>query len=230
VRVFAWIATRARVRRRPTRCFATNGGPNFPGINGNLIAQRVELIRAQARRRRGPFATRIKVAQGRIDGLLVREIRSDIRERSTRFVPCSKARDVFSPDAAFNLDRSDSRHGSSRRSCFSGLFFILFSLALRCLTGANNSDDLVMVYVATIKFDVKKRTYLDHAVKKTDDCRRQTGSRRSKLYVRRAIRIRERTIHLRNVKMSPILSHSRSQGRRNRVRCNPPMMSWEPWS
>src|SRR6266576_3043440 len=29
----------------------------------------------------------------------------------------------------------------------------------------------------------KKITYLDHAVKKTDDCWRQTGSRRSKLYV-----------------------------------------------
>src|SRR6266478_1718797 len=45
----------------------------------------------------------------------------------------------------FSLDRSYSRRSSSRRSRLSVFFFIMFSFAPRCLTGADNPDVLVAV-------------------------------------------------------------------------------------
>src|SRR5216683_6182180 len=69
-------------------------------------------------------------------------------ERSTRLVP-ALYRAIYLPRTPpFNLDRSYSRRSSSRRCRFSVFFFILFSFALRRLTGAYDSDVLMAVRVS----------------------------------------------------------------------------------
>jgi hypothetical protein len=105
------------------------------------------LIRAQCARRREPLATRIKVRKAVLTDCPSGKYAATSGERSTRFVPVRKRATYFPRTPPFKLDRSYSRRNSPRRPCFSVLFFMLFSLALRCLTGANNSNDLVAVHV-----------------------------------------------------------------------------------
>src|SRR6266568_9300734 len=59
----------------------------------------------------------------------------------------------------FSLDGSYSRRTSSRRSRFSVFFFIMFSFARRGLTGADNSDVLVAVYVGGRRCRLESRRY-----------------------------------------------------------------------
>jgi hypothetical protein len=122
-------------RERESASNPLGGSQLLSWENGNLAVQGAEWLRAQCARRRGLFATRIKLGKAELTDCSSGKYGATSGERSTRFVPARKRATYFPRTPPFHLDRSYSRRSSPRRSCFSVLFFILFSLAPRCLTG-----------------------------------------------------------------------------------------------